>query len=537
MRQHPLPHPPIPTITATPADSPVLDIGLVLSLDTFGDVQPPTYSKCRYWLACTDLGGSRFIHLHLLKSRKPSHYIEKLSLIFDDYTLHGHTVRTIRADREFAVPEELKQFFIKRKIHLQLSAPHEHGQNGAAERLQQTLSRRVTANMLNYPDIPDKCWGFCAVDAVHKLNLRPHPTHPSKTIYEVFTGTRVDWTTLLPFGLPCYGIIPFPMRQSKFSPKAFEGIIVGTDIQTNNGVIIFNPQTKRSVTRRSFTPCAPATIQPLHQLHPPQEENILLDDTDDDIHQLVDVPTGTESDESESGSYSDSDSGDDSLDSSSQSELDPDPPPDQPLRRSTRARNHLFALTTITVPATEPRSLTEAQQRPDWPMWDQALQDEINSLWDRGTFELVQSIPSGHRPIPSKFTFKLALNPDNTVRKYKIRIVCRGDKQTWTTYSETFAGTASRKTVMLLFALAVHLNLPVHTIDVKSAFLYPTLDEEIYLQLPVEHWQGQPRLSPPSKGPLRPQTGCQLLHEAPDLHLHLPSLHTQPQRSLHIRQG
>ena len=107
MRQHPLPHPPIPRITATPADSPVLDIGLVLSLDTFGDVQPPTYSKCRYWLACTDLGGSRFIHLHLLKSRKPSHYIEKLSLIFDDYTLHGHTVRTIRADREFAVPEEL----------------------------------------------------------------------------------------------------------------------------------------------------------------------------------------------------------------------------------------------------------------------------------------------------------------------------------------------------------------------------------------------------------------------------------------------
>jgi hypothetical protein len=36
----------------------------------------------------------------------------------------------------------------------------------------------------------------------------------------------------------------------------------------------------------------------------------------------------------------------------------------------------------------------------------------------------------------------------------------------------------------ILLALAAHYNLEVHQMDVKSAFLYGELDEEIYLNLP-----------------------------------------------------
>lgn len=58
-------------------------------------------------------------------------------------------------------------------------------------------------------------------------------TRSSMTRLEFFTGTKADWNvqTLLPFGLPYYGMIPPAMSTSKLSPKAFEDIVtVGTDL-------------------------------------------------------------------------------------------------------------------------------------------------------------------------------------------------------------------------------------------------------------------------------------------------------------------
>lgn len=51
-------------------------------------------------------------------------------------------------------------------------------------------------------------------------------------------------------------------------------------------------------------------------------------------------------------------------------------------------------------------------------------------------------------------------------------------------YTETFAPVTKFATIRFLLALAVKYNLEVHQMDVKSAFLNGTLDEEIYLRPP-----------------------------------------------------
>ena len=51
-------------------------------------------------------------------------------------------------------------------------------------------------------------------------------------------------------------------------------------------------------------------------------------------------------------------------------------------------------------------------------------------------------------------------------------------------YDETFAPVVRLDALRLLLALAAHLDLEVHHIDIKSAYLNGNLDEEIYMDQP-----------------------------------------------------
>jgi hypothetical protein len=143
-----------------------------------------------------------------------------------------------------------------------------------------------------------------------------------------------------------------------------------------------------------------------------------------------------------------------------------------------------FAASVITG---DPDSLQQARMSNDAEQWNAEIDREFKSLWDGGTFEKIDNVPEGHKPVKSKFTFKRVLNPDGSLKKHRVRVVVRGDQQPWETFNETFAGTAHRKSVMLLLSLAAQEKMEICTADVKSAFLIPTLEEEIYMELPTSY--------------------------------------------------
>lgn len=69
--------------------------------------------------------------------------------------------------------------------------------------------------------------------------------------------------------------------------------------------------------------------------------------------------------------------------------------------------------------------------------------------------------------------------------KHKARLVARGFSQEYSTDSnETFAPVARISTFRFLLAYANQLNLLVHHMDVKIAFLNGNLKEEIYMKVP-----------------------------------------------------
>jgi len=101
------------------------------------------------------------------------------------------------------------------------------------------------------------------------------------------------------------------------------------------------------------------------------------------------------------------------------------------------------------------------------------------------TWELVDR-PPNKNVIGVKWIFRTKLNADNTINKYKARLVVKGYAQIYgVDYSDTFALVARMDTIRFLFAVAAHRNWKVFQLDVKSAFLNGILQEEIYVEQPT----------------------------------------------------
>ena len=119
--------------------------------------------------------------------------------------------------------------------------------------------------------------------------------------------------------------------------------------------------------------------------------------------------------------------------------------------------------------------------------WLAAIESEHAALEENGTWVIVpkEQMPTGQRALNSKYVFKTKRKADGSVERYKARFCVMGNKQVKDVdYFEVFAPVASRTTIRIFFAIAAAHKLKVHQMDVKSVFLYPRLEEEIYMNIP-----------------------------------------------------
>jgi hypothetical protein len=76
--------------------------------------------------------------------------------------------------------------------------------------------------------------------------------------------------------------------------------------------------------------------------------------------------------------------------------------------------------------------------------------------------------------------------PDGAILKYKAHVVAQGFTQIeGIDYDETLAPVAKLASLRMILALAAELDLEVHQMDVKSAYLNGELKEEIYMKPPL----------------------------------------------------
>jgi len=112
------------------------------------------------------------------------------------------------------------------------------------------------------------------------------------------------------------------------------------------------------------------------------------------------------------------------------------------------------------------------------------MEAELKMIEKNGTWSLVDK-PFDKKTIGVKWVFKVKLNANGSINKYKARLVVKGYAQQFgVDFFDTFAPVARLDTIRLLLALSAHQNWKVYQLDVKSAFLNGLLEVEIYVEEP-----------------------------------------------------
>nr|GEZ21120.1 hypothetical protein [Tanacetum cinerariifolium] len=94
-------------------------------------------------------------------------------------------------------------------------------------------------------------------------------------------------------------------------------------------------------------------------------------------------------------------------------------------------------------------------------------------------------LPHGERAIDTKWVFKNKEDERGIVARNKARLVAQGHMQEeGIDYKEVFAPVARIEAIRIFLAYASFIGFMVYQIDVKSAFLYGTIEEEVYVCQP-----------------------------------------------------
>ncbi|GKB52433.1 putative ribonuclease H-like domain-containing protein [Tanacetum coccineum] len=129
----------------------------------------------------------------------------------------------------------------------------------------------------------------------------------------------------------------------------------------------------------------------------------------------------------------------------------------------------------------EPKKVSQALADESWveAMQEELLQFKLQEVW------VLCDLPEGKRVIGTKWVFRNKRDERGTIIKNKARLVAQGYRQEeGVDYDEVFAPVARIEAIRLFLAFASFMGFIVYQMDVKSAFLYGNITEEVYVKQP-----------------------------------------------------
>lgn len=489
--------------------------------DLWGPAPVPTLGGRRYYISFTD-DKTRLTYLHLLRQKSEAFGAYKDFEAWCKTQRDAH-VKILHSDRggeylgkEFT--QHLKSAGTKQKLTVHDTPQH----NGVAERLNRTLLERVRA-ALHDSGLPRFLWGEAVRHAVWLKNRTPTKALDGATPIEVATGKKPDLRNIRPWGSKVWVRME---SGTKLEGRVEEGHWVGVDDASENGRRIYWPS-KRSVTveRNVYwdpsevatipregeeedqgpnamissqlyspsittppvtTPKAQTATQ--HSRIPVLSASPVLDmvakrvrkpsqRVQDIINAKAPIPKGIRLPATEvisEEAMSKADTAAEKLMAILEAEDDP--------TELALALNEF----TSDAEALEPTTLTEARRRPDWPQWESGIREELATLQTAGTWRLVDP-PPGANIVGSKWVFRAKKDAAGNVVRHKARLVAQGYSQVpGVDYFDTYAPVATLASIRTVLALAARLDMEIHQIDIKGAYLNGELTDEevVYMRQP-----------------------------------------------------
>ncbi|GJS85581.1 putative ribonuclease H-like domain-containing protein [Tanacetum coccineum] len=129
----------------------------------------------------------------------------------------------------------------------------------------------------------------------------------------------------------------------------------------------------------------------------------------------------------------------------------------------------------------EPSTVAQALEDPGWV---DAMQEEMQQFLNQNVWKLVP-LPEGKTAIGTKWILKNKRDARGIVVRNKARLVAQGHRQEeGIDYDEVFAPVARIEAIRLFLAFASYMGFLAYQMDVKSAFLYGEIEEEVYVTQP-----------------------------------------------------
>ena len=372
----------------------------------------------------------------------------------------------------------------------------------------------MVRSMMCQTELPLYFWGHALQTAALTLNIVPSKS-VEKTPHELWTGKAPILSFLKVWGCEAY---VKRMLSSKLEPKADKCFFIGYPKETKgysfwhkltNTIFVkqgavflekeFLERTKSSESRVVLeeTQELQYNMNDYENIH---KDNEIIHD-DNVISQIGSLISGSKSKPTSQNNVVDAQT---STSSVQPTHIEPEPTPEeileevqevqeereeqQELRRSTRVRKspdfYMGLHELLLMDTDDPLTYEEAMKRKDSKAWYEAMQSEIDSMYENQVWSLVD-LPDGKKPVRNKWVFKRKIDMNGNLTTYKARLVAKGFTQIQgIDYDETFSPVVMFKSVRIMLAIAAYYDFEIWQMDVKTAFLNGKLDEDVYMVQP-----------------------------------------------------
>lgn len=342
-----------------------------------------------------------------------------------------------------------------------------------------------------------KLWAEAVSHAVFLLNRTAPTGCPGKCAWDLWSGRkqRLISSELRIFGEECYAHIPQQKRR-KWDAKSQQGIFVGL-AENVKGYRIYIPATQKVEVKHDVI------FKPF--LSSSQDASLIVNCTDDavcagddksDPLPAKDVVKGEDPEMSVS----------DSIFESTDQQSDDEPQPRNTNQESIKSRLRnaknvnlesmmaLLELRAFVAEKQDPATFDEALQSKDANKWKHAMTEEIAALHKNHTWDLVE-LPQNTTVIDNRWVYKIKDAVSNEPKRYRARLVVKGYTQKYDIdYKETFSPVAKFSSIRSIFAIASHKKMSLRQFDIKTAFLYGDVQEELYMKQPKGFEDGSDRV-------------------------------------------
>ena len=457
--------------------------------DLCGPMPVNSLQKRRYWALfiddCTRYTWIYFLYRKSDVGKAFEAYVNFVQNQFD------RRIKSVRTDdgKEYRT-SVMKQVLRNQGIDHQVTARYTPQQNGVAERANRTVMEKTRSLLLD-SQLPKVFWQSAALFAVHVKNITPYRRLLSSSPYEALHGRKPNVDNIKPFGCLAYVQIPRKLR-SKLDDTARQMAFMGYTYNTDKVLQFYDPKAGRFIQGETaeFFPderCSMKDHEAEGQTHQvlstaPDEES----EDDNDESTPIEAPLDEEAtSETEGDNATGSEEEAEEVSTTSVSGMTGD----------TVTTDESYSAATTGTPSieesssnsllTEPSTFQEAVRHNDRENWKLAMEAELRSIKEHHVYDLVD-LPKNRKVLGTKWVYRIKRSPEGYPLKYKARYVAQGFSQKeGVDYNETYAPVAKLATIRRILSEAVQSNWWLHTVDIDTAFLNGTINEEVYVKQPA----------------------------------------------------